>query len=195
MQFLIDTDCTTNLLSKTTFDKLYTWTQHYIKNRDIHGEMAAGTRFPFHVTLRIPISLWSVKIRWVFTVGNVSGDVTWSVSFLVAYKCLIDFNHPILKLDKAFLECIDWQARLLKNQEQSTLEVRASPRSGGDGASNTNHWKTLSRETELSGQPGVHNKFDGLKNKLNFKTARRVNIDWKALVKTAISRDLTGPNC
>ena len=54
VQFLIDTGCTTNLLSKHVFDRLPERIKSGLEESDSHGVMADGTQLPFYGVLRLP---------------------------------------------------------------------------------------------------------------------------------------------
>ena len=74
VQFLIDTGCTTNLLSKHVFDRLPEWIKSSLEESDSHGVMADGTQFPFCGVLRLPLHVRDVKAEEVFVVSRISED-------------------------------------------------------------------------------------------------------------------------
>ena len=55
VQFLVDTGCTTNLLSKQVFDKLSERVRNCLDESDSHGTMADSTQLPFYGILRLPL--------------------------------------------------------------------------------------------------------------------------------------------
>ena len=72
VQFLIDTGCTTNLLSKHVFDRLPEWIKSSLEESDSHGVMADGTQFPFCGVLRLPLHVRDVKAEEIFMVSRIS---------------------------------------------------------------------------------------------------------------------------
>ena len=52
VRFLIDTGCTTNLLSKHVLDQLPERIKSGVEESDSHGIMADGTQLPFYGVLR-----------------------------------------------------------------------------------------------------------------------------------------------
>ena len=57
IQFLIDTGCITNLLSKPVFDKLPQAAMDLLEESDSHRLMAVETWLPFYEVVRLPIQL------------------------------------------------------------------------------------------------------------------------------------------
>ena len=54
VQFLVDTGCTTNLLSKHVLNRLPERVRSELEESDSHGVMADGTQLPFYGVIRLP---------------------------------------------------------------------------------------------------------------------------------------------
>ena len=113
VQFLIDTGCTTNLLSKQVFNRLPERVKRYMKESGSHGIMASGTQLPFYGVLRLPLRVRDVKTVAVFAVSRINEDAILGMPFLVAHNCSMEFNQPMTQVDGKRLKCADWLGRLL----------------------------------------------------------------------------------
>ena len=72
VQFLIDTGCTTNLLSRHVFDWLPERIKSGLEESDSHCVMADGTQLPFYGVLRLPLRVRDVKAEEIFMVSRIS---------------------------------------------------------------------------------------------------------------------------
>ena len=128
VQFLIDTRCTTNLLSRHVFDWLPERIKSGLEESDSHCVMADGTQLPFYGVLRLPLRVRDVKAEEVFVVSRSSEDAILDMPFLVAHICAIEFDQPIVHVDGRRLKCTDWHGRLLVSSVQVTHELMVPPR-------------------------------------------------------------------
>ena len=62
VQFLIDTGCTSNLLSRHVFDRLPTEMKNRLQERTDHGMMADGSPLEFYGLLTLPVRIRSVQV-------------------------------------------------------------------------------------------------------------------------------------
>ena len=128
VQFLIDTGCTTNLLSKHVFDRLPERVKSGLEESDSHGVMADGTQLPFYGVLRLPLRVREVKAEEVFVVSRISEDAILGMPFLVAHNCAMEFNQSTVQVDGKRLKCTDRHGRLLVSSVQVTRELVVPPR-------------------------------------------------------------------
>ena len=123
VQFLIDTGCNTNLLSKQVFDRLPERIRAGLEESDTHGVMADGTRLPFYGVLRVAGRLRDVKIEEAFVVSRLGEDVILGMPFLAAHQCTLSFGKPLLAIGKRELACTDRHGRLLETKVQAVRKV------------------------------------------------------------------------
>lgn len=71
MQFLIDTGCTANLLSKTVFDKLPERVEELSEESNYHGLLTDGTQLPFCGIIWQPIPARDVTAEEAFVVNQI----------------------------------------------------------------------------------------------------------------------------
>jgi hypothetical protein len=128
IQCLIDTGCTTNLLSKHIFDKLSTETRARLAECNGHGLMADGTQLPFYGTIRLPVRLREVRTEETFVVSRISEDAILGMPFLISHRCALDFGRPVVRVDGKELQCTDRHGRLLANLVQVVRDVVIPPR-------------------------------------------------------------------
>ena len=126
VKFLVDTGCTTNLLSMHVFDRLPERVSNVLEKSDSHGIMADGTQLPFYGVLRLPLRVRDVKAEEVFVVSRINENVILGMPFLVAHNCALEFNQPIVQIDGKKLKCTD--GRLLESIVQVTHELVVPPR-------------------------------------------------------------------
>ena len=128
-QFLLDTGCTTNLLSKHLFDRLPEKIRTQIRECARHGLLADGTRLPFYGVIRLNIRLRQVKTQEVFIVSQINEDAILGMPFLVERRCSMDFKKPVIELDGQEIKCTDRLGRLLSNHVQAVRGGTLPPES------------------------------------------------------------------
>ena len=69
---LLDTGCTTNILSKRSFDRLPPRIKETLEVKKSHGAMADGTTLPFYGAIRLDLRLRELHLEEIFLVGRVS---------------------------------------------------------------------------------------------------------------------------
>ena len=127
VQFLVDTGCTTNLLSKHVFDRLPERVKSSLEESDSHGIMADGTQLPFYGVLRLPFRVREVKTGGVFVVSHINEDAILGMPFLVTHNCAMEFNQPIVQINGKRLKCTDRHGRLLVSSVQVIHELVVPP--------------------------------------------------------------------
>ena len=123
VQFLLDTGCNTNLMSKKVFDRLPERIRAGLEECDTHGIMADGTRLPFYGVLRVAGRLRDVKIEETFVVSRLGEDVILGMPFLATQQCTLTFGKPLLKIGGRELACTDRHGRLLETKVQAVRKV------------------------------------------------------------------------
>ena len=118
-QFLLDTGCTTNLLSKPLFDRLPENVRSQKEEYARYGLLADGTRLPFYGIVKLSIRLRQVKTDEVFIVSQINEDAILGMPFLVDRQCSMDFKKPVIQLNGHEIKCTDRQGRLLSNRVQA----------------------------------------------------------------------------
>ena len=128
VQILIDTGCTTNLISKRVFDKLSKNLRLLMETQDSHGVMADGTRMSFLGLVRLPLQLRHFSTTEIFMVGHIDEDVILGMPFLTKQGCALDFRRNVLALQEQELRCTDRQGRPLMSKVQIYRDVELHPR-------------------------------------------------------------------
>ena len=127
VQFLVDTGCTTNLLSKQVFDKLPEQMKHSLEESKSHGTMFDGTKLPFYGMVRLPLRVRKVKTKEVFVVSCIKEDAILGMPFLMAHNCSMEFSQPKMQIDGKRLRCTDKHGRLLVDSVQVNQKPEVPP--------------------------------------------------------------------
>ena len=128
VQILVDTGCTTNLLSKRVFDRLTRATRATMEAYDSHGVLADGTRMTFYGLIRLPLQIRHFSAEETFVVGQTDEDVILGMPFLAHQDCAMDFKRQTLVLQKKELKCTDRLGRPLVSAVQVYKAVEVPPR-------------------------------------------------------------------
>ena len=127
VQFLIDTGCTTNLISKRVFDGLPNRVKNDLKESAPHGVQADGSRIPFYGTLTARGRLRDQAIEETFLIGQIREDAILGMPFLVDHHCAIEFRKPALLVDGRPLACTDRHGNQLVSSVQVVRNTRLLP--------------------------------------------------------------------
>ena len=127
VQFLLDTGCTTNLISKHVFDRLPTRVKQCLQEGESHGLQADGSRLPFYGLLTVSGRLRDHKIEETFVVSQIQADVILGMPFLITHHCAIEFNKPALVVDGKVLACTDRLGRQLSCSVQVVRDTVIPP--------------------------------------------------------------------
>ena len=98
VQILVDTGCTTNLLSKKVFDKLDKATRETIEPHESYGIMASGAKMPFFGLIRTSLRIRHFATEEAFVVGKSDDHLVLGMSFLTKEGCSLDFRKGVLEL-------------------------------------------------------------------------------------------------
>ena len=131
VRFLLDTGCTTNLLSKHIFDRLPREIRAKKEDYAKHGLLADGTRLPFFGILQLDIRLSEMKTRETFIVSQIDEDAILGMPFLVEHHCAMEFRKPVLQLDGQEVRCTDRQEKMLDSHVQAAREAELPAASQG----------------------------------------------------------------
>ena len=127
VQYLVDTGCTTNLLSKQVFDKLPEQMKHSLEESKSHGTMFDGTKLPFYGMVRLPLRVRKVKTKEVFVVSCIKEDAILGMPFLMAHNCSMEFSQPKMQIDGKRLRCTDKHGQLLVDSVQVNQKPEVLP--------------------------------------------------------------------
>jgi len=98
--FLLDTGCTTNLLSWRPFDTLNA------RDRE-HSTFADGSCIPFYGVIEPTGRVRDHVISETFMVSQLKEDAILGMSFLTRHKCHTDFNKSSVMSAGRELACVD----------------------------------------------------------------------------------------
>ena len=82
-----------------------------------------GKQLPFSGVMRLPICVMVVKREEVFVVSRINKNAILSIKFLVAHNCSMEYDYPIVQVDRMKLKCTDWHGRLLVSNPQVSHEL------------------------------------------------------------------------
>ena len=123
MHCLLDTGCTTNVLSKRSFDRLPSCIRETLEVKKSHGAMADGTTLPFYGAIKLDLRLKGLRLEEIFVVGRVSEDVILGLPFLAKHQCTITFDFPVLSIAGKQVPCTDCHGRQLTSGVQAVRTV------------------------------------------------------------------------
>jgi len=112
--FLLDTGCTTNLLSRRLFDTLSARDRASLEpyERD-HGTLADGSCIPFYGVVELTGRVVDQVINETFIVSQLKEDAILGMPFLKQHRCHIDFNKSAVMMAGRELACVDRLGRPL----------------------------------------------------------------------------------
>ena len=112
--FLIDTGCTTNLLSKRLFDSLSSKDRQEMQPYEgAHGTLADGSCIPFYGVITLPGRVRDYAIHETFIVSYLKEDAILGMPFLTKYQCTLDFQRSTVNVAGRDLRCVDKHGRPL----------------------------------------------------------------------------------
>jgi len=117
-QFLLDTGCTTNLLSCRFFDTLSAQIRNRLEPyKGDHGTLADGSWITFYGIIELPGSFHDRTIQETFLVGQLQEDAILGMPFLQRHSCRIDFGISAILMGDQMLSCVDKFGRPLTGEE------------------------------------------------------------------------------
>ena len=120
VKYLIDTGCTTNLLSKEIFDTLPRITKRQLQPLNSQGKMADGTPLPFSGLIRLKCKVRDVAVEETFVICRINEDAILGMPFLTNHGCSVAFDKALLTIDGKQLACTD----RCGNPFSSNIQVR-----------------------------------------------------------------------
>jgi len=107
-KFLLDTGCTTNLLSRQFFDTLGAQIRNRLEPYEgDHGTLAEGSCITSYGIIGLPGSVRDQTIQETFIVGQLHEDAIIGMPFLQRHGCRIDFGKSVILMGDKELACID----------------------------------------------------------------------------------------
>ena len=125
---LLDTGCTTNILSKRSFDRLPSRIKETLEAKKSHGAMADETTLPFYGAIKLDLRLNGLHLEEIFVVGRVSEDVLLGMPFLAKHQCTMTFDFPTLSTAGKQVPCIDRHGWQLTSDVQAVRTVLIPPK-------------------------------------------------------------------
>jgi len=93
--FLLDSGCTTNLLSCQFFDTLSTKVRNELEPYEgEYGTLADRSRIPFYGTIELTVR--DQAIQETFVVGQLEEDAILGMPFLQRHGCCLDFSKSAM---------------------------------------------------------------------------------------------------
>lgn len=96
IQFLIDTGCTNNLLSKSPFGLLPNLVKKSLEETQSHALLEDGILLSFYVLIWLTIWVRDTQAEEVFVISCISEGAILGVHFLIGHSCPTDFVRPAL---------------------------------------------------------------------------------------------------
>ena len=105
-RFLLDTGCTTNLLSKSTYDKLSEKVKGNLEPADrIQGMVADGSPLRFFGTIKLSFRIKSLVWEERVLVAQIKDEAILGMPFLVQHGCTLSFKDAVLVAGEHELPC------------------------------------------------------------------------------------------
>jgi len=106
--FLLDTGCTTNLLSRRLFDTLSARDRASLEPYEgEHGTLADRSCIPFYGVIELTGKVCDQAINETFIVSQLKEDAILGMPFLKRHRCHIDFNKSAVVIAGRELACVD----------------------------------------------------------------------------------------
>jgi len=102
--FLLDTGCTTNLLSRRLFDTLSARDRASLEPYDVeYGTLADGSCSPFYGVVELTGRVRDQVISETFIVSQLKENAILGMPFLQRHRCRIDFSKSAVMMARAGL--------------------------------------------------------------------------------------------
>ena len=113
ISFLIDTGCTTKILSHHVFNRLDKKLRNQLRPIDSAAKLADVTNMSFTGRIDVEGRLRSVPFKTEFLVARIRDDALLGMSFLTQNRSKILFTESRLEIDGNSLVCTDRHGRQL----------------------------------------------------------------------------------
>jgi len=128
--FLLDTGCTTNLLSRRLFDTLGARERASLEPYEgVHGTLADGSCIPFYGVISLPGRVRDQTIHETFIVSQLKEDAILGMSFLEKHQCHMYFQKLVVVVAGRELVCVDKFGRPLVGGVQVVQDCTVPGRS------------------------------------------------------------------
>jgi len=106
--FLLDSGCTTNILSRKFFDTLSVTIKNGLAPCEgDHGTLADGSFIPFYGIIELTGRIRDQAIQETFIVRQLNEDAILGMPFLQRHGCRIDFSKSAMLMGDRELACVD----------------------------------------------------------------------------------------
>jgi len=106
--FLLDSGCTTNIISRQFFDTLgVTINKGLEPYEENHGTLTDGSCIPFYGIIELTGCFPDQTIQETFIVGQLNEDAILGIPFLQRHGCRIDFSKPAMLMGDRELVCVN----------------------------------------------------------------------------------------
>jgi len=128
--FLLDTGCTTNLLSRHLFDTLGARERASLEPyKGAHGTLADESCIPFYGVISLPGCVHDQAINETFIVSQLKEDAILGMPFLEKHQCRMDFQKSVVVMAGEELVCVDKFGRPLVGGVQVVRDCTVPTRS------------------------------------------------------------------
>jgi len=112
--FLLDSGCTTNILSRQFFDTLGVTIKKELEPYEgDHGTLADGSCITFYSIIELTGRIPDQTIQETFIVGQLNEDAILGMPFLQRHGCHIDFSKSAMLMGDRELACVNKFSRPL----------------------------------------------------------------------------------
>jgi len=106
--FLLDSECTTNLLSRPLFNTFSPGDRAGLESHQReHGRLADRLCIPFYDIIELTGKVRDQAISEMFIVNQLKEDTIFGMPFLMRHKCHIDFSNSAVVMAERELACVD----------------------------------------------------------------------------------------
>jgi len=128
--FLLDSGCTTNLLSKRVFNTLPLKERKELAPYTREpGTLADGSSIPFDGIIELTGRVRDQAIQEIFVISPLEEDAILGMPFLKRHRCRIDFSKSAVLMAGKELTCVDKSGRLLAGNVQAVCKCTIPGRS------------------------------------------------------------------
>ena len=118
VQYLVDTGCSDNVLSRALFNQLPRSVQAELVVDQTSARMADGTGLLIYGSVTLPCRIRTVQVPIPFRVANITDDAILGMRFLNDNKCSIVMDKGMLLLGDQPLACVDRTGHPIVNRVQ-----------------------------------------------------------------------------
>ena len=127
VQYLVDTGCSDNVLSRALFNQLPRSVQAELVVDQTSARMADGTGLLIYGSVTLPCRIRTVQIPISFRVANITDDAILGMRFLNDNKCSILMDKGMLLLSDQPLPCVDRTGHPITNRVQVVQQATIIP--------------------------------------------------------------------